>query len=285
MEDNQSPETLSPPTPEYSSQPPEIHPEVPPEAPAKIPFFQRQIRMVVLLIVAASAVLLVGALGVLLGLQINQSHTFEKQAGTYKATLLSTQEGKEELEAANAKLNDQNTDLGQQASDANQKAADAGKQAADASQQAADANQQASNANQKASDASQQASDAKSKEATAEQSAADAKKKLDAANQELQSKLSEVQKVTNDLNARKADLDKANRGIAKFSDLEKLFKEYDDSAGEYMTALNNAYQAVLNQDRTAYNSNVSKLKTYASYLEEEYQQITGLFDDIRNNNY
>lgn len=245
---------------------------------SKTSFFQKQISIVILIIVAAAAVLLIGALGVILGLQINKTNTFEKQAGTYKATLMSTEEGKKELEAANDQLNNQNKDLDQKASDANQKAADADKQAADASQQAVDANQ-------KAADASQQAVDAKSKQATAEQSAADAKKKLDAANKELQDKLNEVQKVTNDLNAKKADLDKANRGIAKFGDLENLFNQYDNDAGEFTKALNNAYKAILDQDRSTYDYNISQMKKYSQDLNTVYNKIIALFDDIKNNNY
>jgi hypothetical protein len=129
--------------------------------------------------------------------------------------------------------------------------------------------------------------------------ATDAEQQMIKAQADLKAKLAELDtanaqltSVNGDLVAKKVELDKANRGISKFADLQNLyitFKKYkDDFTGYfsdsitkinfYMSSGNNSYKNAANLDLD--NADIAYQK-----MEDINVQMNTIFDLIKSGNY
>lgn len=212
--------------------------------------------------VAALAALTV--LSVLLFLQVGQTRKFREESEQFQLTLSQTEEGKRLLEKTNEQLGNQNKQLDAEAAEARQKAEDAGQRAQEADQKAAEADQKA---------------------AEAEREKAEAEKAAAAAAADLRQKKAELDELNNTLSGKQAALEKANRGIAKFKELETLFTSYSDDSETFSAALDQAWMAIALQDQVMYDDNVRLLNTVGPRMDATRESIVALLDDIENQNY
>lgn len=102
---------------------------------------------------------------------------------------------------------------------------------------------------------------------------------------EIQRVNAEVQKVSADLKTQTASLDKAKRGIAQLSELDKLFLQYDSLCEELVTIVDNYYIAAAQNNASQANYYISRYNTVATAAETTYTKITNLLKDFREGKY
>lgn len=186
------------------------------------------------------------------------------EADSLTAALQSTQEGKKALEEANNSLKNQKTELGAKVDEAEKNAQEA--------QNDADSAKKGEAA-------------AKKGEEAAKLTASQAEKKLEQTKKELSEKLKEVEAVNNQLSDKKAELDKANRGIAMFGELKQEFNRFDRASAEFSQAIDYCYQGILNNDNSLFQYYYDQLDGILDTLLDSEEKIINLFDQIEKGQY
>ena len=189
----------------------------------------------------------------------------------YQQTLSETEAGRQQLQAANERLGKENEAL------------DA--EAASAKDEAEQANQKAEQANQRAELADQQAAESEQRAQESEQKASEAQQKADKAAADLKAKQAELATVTNNLTARQQELEKANRGIAKFDELEELFVQFAIDSDTVNMALDQGWLALVYGDEQSFNYYVDLIETTGERIDSTVVQIGEIFDAIENQQY
>lgn len=222
-----------------------------------VPMIKKKTLIVALSSAGGAAIVAIAVLGILLFQQAGQTRKYQTESLQYQQTLSETEEGKRQLQAANEKLGKEN-------------------EALDA--EAASAKDQAEAANQRAEEADQKALEA-------EQLAADAQQKADQAAANLKAKQAELASVSSNLSARQQELEKANRGIAKFDELEELFIQFAKDADTLNMALDEGWLALVYGDQQSYNYYVELIETTGAHIDNVASQIRDIFTVIENQQY
>lgn len=125
-----------------------------------------------------------------------------------------------------------------------------------------------------------------------DQKATTAEEQMKKAQADLAAKQDELVKINSSLAAKKSELDKAQRGIAKFAEVEKLYITFktkkDEFAGyNYLSIDNiNSYLETGNQSYiNAANSNLNMAKIAYGEMEELNTQMNAIFDIIKSGSY
>ncbi len=221
--------------------------------------------------VGGAAVVAAAVLGTLLFQQAGQTQKYRTESLQYQQTLSETEAGRQQLQAANERLGKENEAL------------DA--EAASAKDEAEQANQKAEQANQRAELADQQAAESEQRAQESEQKASEAQQKADKAAADLKAKQAELATVTNNLTARQQELEKANRGIAKFDELEELFVQFAIDSDTVNMALDQGWLALVYGDEQSFNYYVDLIETTGERIDSTVVQIGEIFDAIENQQY
>ena len=221
--------------------------------------------------VGGAAVVAAAVLGTLLFQQAGQTQKYRTESLQYQQTLSETEAGRQQLQAANERLGKENEAL------------DA--EAASAKDEAEQANQKAEQANQRAELADQQAAESEQRAQESEQKASEAQKKADKAAADLKAKQAELATVTNNLTARQQELEKANRGLAKFDELEELFVQFAIDSDTVNMALDQGWLALVYGDEQSFNYYVDLIETTGERIDSTVVQIGEIFDAIENQQY
>ena len=221
--------------------------------------------------VGGAAVVAAAVLGTLLFQQAGQTQKYRTESLQYQQTLSETEAGRQQLQAANERLGKENEAL------------DA--EAASAKDEAEQANQKAEQANQRAELADQQAAESEQRAQESEQKASEAQQKADKAAADLKAKQAELATVTNNLTARQQELEKANRGIAKFDELEELFVQFAIDSDPVNMALDQGWLALVYGDEQSFNYYVDLIETTGERIDSTVVQIGEIFDAIENQQY
>lgn len=221
--------------------------------------------------VGGAAVVAAAVLGTLLFQQAGQTQKYRTESLQYQQTLSETEAGRQQLQAANERLGKENEAL------------DA--EAASAKDEAEQANQKAEQANQRAELADQQAAESEQRAQESEQKASEAQQKADKAAADLKAKQAELATVTNNLTARQQELEKANRGIAKFDELEELFVQFAIDSDTVNMALDQGWLALVYGDEQSFNYYVDLIETTGERIDSTVIQIGEIFDAIENQQY
>jgi hypothetical protein len=125
-----------------------------------------------------------------------------------------------------------------------------------------------------------------------DQKATNAEQQMNKAQEDLKAKLTELATVNTDLIAKKTELDKANRGVSKFADLQNLYITFkqnkDDLTGYYNDSIGqiNNYMATENASyRTAANNDLAQAHDSFLKMEDINTQMDVIFDLIKSGNY
>ena len=218
--------------------------------------------------VGGAAVVAAAVLGTLLFQQAGQTQKYRTESLQYQQTLSETEAGRQQLQAANERLGKENEAL------------DA--EAASAKDEAEQANQKTEQANQRAELADQQAAESEQRAQESEQKASEAQQKADKAAADLKAKHAELATVTNNLTARQQELEKANRGIAKFDELEELFVQFAIDSDTVNMALDQGWLALVYGDEQSFNYYVDLIETTGERIDSTVVQICEIFDAIEN---
>ena len=122
--------------------------------------------------------------------------------------------------------------------------------------------------------------------------ATSAEEQMKSAQADLAAKRDELAKINNTLAAKKSELEKAQRGIAKFSEIEKLYisfkTEKDKFAGYNALIIDNINDYLYGGD-TAYidkaNANLALAKASYDEMEKLNVKMNAIFDIIKSGNY
>ena len=107
----------------------------------------------------------------------------------------------------------------------------------------------------------------------------------DKAAADLKAKQAELATVTNNLTARQQELEKANRGIAKFDELEELFVQFAIDSDTVNMALDQGWLALVYGDEQSFNYYVDLIETTGERIDSTVVQIGEIFDAIENQQY
>lgn len=228
--------------------------------------------------VGGAAVVAAAVLGTLLFQQAGQTQKYRTESLQYQQTLSETEAGRQQLQAANERLGKENEAL-------DAEAASAKDEAEQANQKAEQANQRAELADQQAAESEQRAQESEQKASEAQQKASQAQQKADKAAADLKAKQAELATVTNNLTARQQELEKANRGIAKFDELEELFVQFATDSDTVNMALDQGWLALVYGDEQSFNYYVDLIETTGERIDSTVVQIGEIFDAIENQQY
>jgi len=114
------------------------------------------------------------------------------------------------------------------------------------------------------------------------QSVSSAQQQTAAANASLTQAQAQLNTINSQLSAKQATLAKAERGVAKFSDLQTWFNAYDSDASKCLDLIE---QLDSETDQTSFNNDLSQLEQYDNSLTVDYNNITDIFSEIKSGNY
>lgn len=109
--------------------------------------------------------------------------------------------------------------------------------------------------------------------------------KLNDVQADLDAKLAEVEKVNKNLQTKQSELSKAERGIAKFAQLETLFNQYDKDIMTFLDLISESNTAMMNSDWDEVDQIFAKMDPLVKKLDDEVEQILALFEVIKSGKY
>ena len=130
------------------------------------------------------------------------------------------------------------------------------------------------------------------KATTAEEEASELQGSLSAKTEELQKKAAELTTMNSNLAAKKAELDKAQRGVAKFTEVEKLYTSFKTKSDEFIVHTGNSINYIVkyintgNEDYVyAASDELDAADVIYSEMEKLNIQMNVVFDEIKAGSY
>lgn len=127
---------------------------------------------------------------------------------------------------------------------------------------------------------------------TAEEKASALQGSLSAKTEELQKKAAELTAMNSSLAAKKAELDKAQRGVAKFTEVEKLYASFKSKSDEFITHTGNCIGYIiqfLNTGTEKYiymaDDELGAADAVYGEMEKLNVQMNVIFNEIKAGNY
>lgn len=101
----------------------------------------------------------------------------------------------------------------------------------------------------------------------------------------LNSKSAELSALSSQLSSKRAELEKAERGITLFNQAEDLFKNYSISANLVNTYLSVVYVSALEGNANEVNQYAELFQSEQKTMNNLYDQIENMFSKIQSGNY